>query len=234
MDLLLGLGIICLTLGLLVAALLAAYFELLKRNALLEKKELKIEAEKNEKILEIIEKAQKDYLAIISQANKRAREIVKNAVSIKKDSENSLEKALEEFEKEQEALLQKTSQEVFEKYKIKLDEVNDKNINIVSNTSKGIEEYANKQVTEYKEIIEKETLTSQKILEQKTEEEYKKIEEELKAYKEEKLKRIEENLYRIVKEVTETAIGRGLNLEDRENLVMEALEEAKKSEKFNE
>ena len=234
MDLILGLALLCLTLGLLVAALLAAYFELLQRNASLEKKELRIEAEKNKKTLEVIEKAQKDYLAIISQANRKAREIVKNAVSIKKASEKDLEKALEEFEKEQESLLQKTSQDVFEKYQIKLNEVNDNDIKIVGNVSKSIEEYTDKQVTEYKDIIEKETIASQKILEQKTEDEYRKMEEELKAYKEEKLKSIEENLYRIVKEVTEAAIGRGLNLENRENLVMDAFEEAKKSEKFNE
>ena len=233
MDLILGLALLCLTLGLLVAVLLAAYFELLQRNASLEKKELKIEAEKNKKTLEVIEKAQKDYLAIITEANKKARAIVKNAVSIKKSSEGELEKTLENFEREQEALLQKTAEDLFEKYKIKLNEGNDKDVKILNNTSKDIEKYSEKQVAEYKEIIEKETATSQKLLEQKTADEYKKIEEELKAFRQEKMKNIEENLHRIVKEVTETAIGKGLTLDDRENLVMEALEEAKKSGKFN-
>lgn len=234
MDLILGLGIICLSLGVLVAALLAAYFELLKRNSLLEKNALGIEAERNNKMFEVIEKAKENYLAIITEANKKARAIVKNAISIKKSSEGELEKTLENFEREQEALLQKTAEDLFERYKIKLNEGNDKDVKILNNTSKDIEKYNEKQVAEYKEIIEKETTASQKILEQKTAEEYKKIEEELKAFRQEKMRNIEENLHRIVKKVTETAIGKGLNIEDRENLVMEALDEAKKSGKFNE
>ncbi len=232
MDLFLGLGIICLSLGILVAVLLAAYFELLKRNAFLEKKELKIEAERNKKMLEAIEKARQDYLAIITSANKKAKEIVKNAVSIKKSSEKELEETLEKFEKEQEALLQKTSEDLLGKYNIKINDNQD--IKISSNVSKDIEEYSDKQITEYKEIIEKETTASQKIIEQKTAEEYKKIEEELKAFKQEKMKNIEENLHRIIKEVTETAIGKGLSFEDKESLITKALDEAKKSGKFNE
>ena len=233
MSFVFGLSIITFTLGLLVIALLAAYFELLRRNSFLEKKELGIEAERNKKMLEVIEKAGQDYLTIITNANKKARAIIKNAVSIKKSSEGELEKTLEDFEREQEALLQKTAEDLFEKYKIKLNEGNDKDIKILNIASKDIEKYSEKQVAEYKEIIEKETATSQKLLEQKTADEYKKIEEELKAFRQEKLKNIEENLHRIVKEVTETAIGKGLTLDDRENLVMEALEEAKKSGKFN-
>lgn len=232
MNLFLGFEIIFLCLGLFLAALLVICFKLWKRNTFLEKKELKIEAERNKKMLEVIQKAGQDYLVIITNANKKAKEIVRNALSIKKSSEKDLEKTLEEFEKEQEALIQKTSEDLFEKYNIKVDDNQD--IKVSSNISKDIETYSDIQISEYKEIIEKETLESQKIIEQKTADEYQKIEEELNTFKKEKMKNIEENLHRIIKEVTEAAIGKSLNLEDKEDLIKKALEEAKKSGKFNE
>ena len=57
---------------------------------------------------------------------------------------------------------------------------------------------------------------------------YKKMEEEIEAYKKERLQRVDEKIFEILKEVSSKAIGKSLSLEDHEDVVIKALEDAKR------
>jgi len=57
---------------------------------------------------------------------------------------------------------------------------------------------------------------------------YKKMEDEIEAYKAERLKRVDETIFEILKDVSAKAIGKTLSLEDHEDVVVKALEDAKK------
>ena len=57
---------------------------------------------------------------------------------------------------------------------------------------------------------------------------YKKMEEEIGAYKKERLKRVDEKIFEILKEASAKAIGKSLSLEDHEDVVIKALEDAKR------
>lgn len=57
---------------------------------------------------------------------------------------------------------------------------------------------------------------------------YKKMEDEILVYKIERLKRVDEKIFEILKDASAKAIGKSLSLEDHEDVVIKALEDAKK------
>ena len=57
---------------------------------------------------------------------------------------------------------------------------------------------------------------------------YKKMEEEIAIYKAERLKRVDEKIIEILKDASAKAIGKSLSLEDHEDVVIKALEDAKR------
>ncbi len=85
------------------------------------------------------------------------------------------------------------------------------------------------EVKEFADTLHKETIESQQIVEQKVQEEYKKVEGEIKQYKDEQMAKIEESIYDILHDVSHKVMGKALSLKDHEALVLEALEEAKRS-----
>ncbi len=191
--------------------------------------EEKIEEEKNKTVLDEIEK---DYSKIIESANKKGKEIITKAFSVKKDSEEELKNALEEFDKYQKEILEKTSTDIIAKYKLK---PNNNNINTSINVSEDIEEYRENDIDPFKRIIKEETIVSQAIIEEKAKNEYERIESELNEYKNEKLNEIDENIYQLVKKIVSIAIKNSISIKDNEKMVMEALEKEKmKGEIFNE
>lgn len=211
--------------------LLISYRNLFKKYTSLLKQmhEEKIEEEKNKTVLDEIEK---DYSKIIESANKKGKEIITKAFSVKKDSEEELKNALEEFDKYQKEILEKTSTDIIAKYKLK---PNNNNINTSINVSEDIEEYRENDIDPFKRIIKEETIVSQAIIEEKAKNEYERIESELNEYKNEKLNEIDENIYQLVKKIVSIAIKNSISIKDNEKMVMEALEKEKmKGEIFNE
>ena len=216
-----------------IIGLLVAYAKLFGEFEKLSKKEIAEEKKLDDKTSKILEKAQSEYAQVIAEANKKAREILKSAVTVKKGSDKKLEKALEEFEKSQEEAITQAAKQVLNRYKIKMDEVSSKDINTIGNISKDIEKYTSAQVQDYKNIIEEETFASQKALGKKIDEEYKQTENELNDYKRNKLKAIDENIYRIVQETVKLTLEMSLTAKDGEDLVIEALEKAKQEGKLD-
>jgi hypothetical protein len=54
------------------------------------------------------------------------------------------------------------------------------------------------------------------------------MEEELAVYKAERMKKVDEKIFEILRDVAAKAIGKALSLEDHEDIVVKALEDAKK------
>jgi hypothetical protein len=54
------------------------------------------------------------------------------------------------------------------------------------------------------------------------------MEKELEVYKAERLKKVDEKIFEILKDASTKAIGKSLSLEDHEDVVIKALEDAKR------
>ena len=227
LQLYLGLIFILITFILGIGALVFIYFQLLKKCYFLERQIIEKEEAVNKQTIEILEKAQEEYGKTISEATQRAKEIVQKANQVKKLTEKSLVEALEELDIEQQALIEKTSQDILKKYRLKVNEAKIDTINQHNNVSNTLARYSQNTVDDYKTVFKKETVASQKSLEKRFDEEYKLLEEKLKAYEAEKLKVLDLKIIGVINDVVKTTIGKVISAEDHKDLIIQALENAK-------
>ena len=228
----LGLTVTLSVFALITAILAIAYSRLFKKYTSLKQEQLDKEAEINKKTAEILEKAESDYTKITSDANQRAREIIAKAKLVKKNTEKSLLQTFKELDKEQKKMIKKTTHDIFKKYHLNIKDENIDNINIQNNISKDIETYSKNRIEEYKNSTLRETAMSQNALEEKIEEEYETIENKLKNQKAKKLKEIDNNIHEIIRETAKATLGKIISTKDHKDLIIEALEKAKKERKI--
>lgn len=220
-------------LGIALIVVAFLYLKTLKKLDRLHKREVKLEEETHKKALLLIQNSRGKAYEIIQDANKKAFEILKNAASVTDKSKSVLEKELEEVYKKQVEDLGITSNELLDDYQKLLQDAKKDSLNMVKNISKSIEMSALSEVQDFKEVLRQETLASQKVVAEKIEQEYNQIEEDVKEYKAQKLKEVEDSIYSLLKRVSEETIGKSLNLEQHEELVLEALEKAKRELKLS-
>lgn len=193
----------------------------------LQKEEDHLKSQIHKKGNALLEEARSTSNQIITDANLKAQTIISSAHAFNNDSKIALDKKLEDVVKNQAESLEKASAELTKKYQKSFEELKEENINMLKKTSKDIEQSALNEVFDFKEILEKETLTAQKIIEQKIEDQYAKVQNEIQTYKTEKLVKIDELIYKIIQQVCEKVIGKTLSIRDHQDLVIEALSEAK-------
>lgn len=197
----------------------------------------KIEATEQEKILlhtgitqkaqSILSEAHANNLAIISNANRKAQEILSQASQSKSNSSEALDQKLNQLVVLQEQTLQKVSGDFLKAYHQSLIDIGQEDINQLKNMSKTIESDVKKEIDEFANAMEKETVDIQEEVKQKIENEYQKVQGEIQAYKEDEMKKIEASVYPLLQRVTELTLGKSLSVDDQTALVIKALEEAK-------
>ncbi|HVZ67679.1 MAG TPA: hypothetical protein VG917_05480 [Patescibacteria group bacterium] len=173
-------------------------------------------------------KAQEDYAEIISAADQKAEEIVKQTSKITSDSNTAFEKTIETLLKNQYDELNKKASEIEKGYEKEMQEANENNIKVFSNITKEVLDYTNSQFAEYKKTLEAMTIDARKLAETKANEEFKKMEADIEAYKKERIEKIDNNIFNLLLSVSKIAIGKSLTVNDQKNLILEALEQAKK------
>lgn len=166
--------------------------------------------------IHLLEDARISAFEILEQANKRAEDIL---------SQTHLDKQL--LAQEQIESLKKVSLEFTNNYQRALDEIKKEHIDMFKNISQDIEKDAMSEISDFKEIIKKESFASQKIVGKKIEEEYQDLEKQLKDYKEKKLAEINDSVYKILSLVSKQVLGKTLSFDQHEELIIKALEEAK-------
>lgn len=182
----------------------------------------------NEKETDLLEDARRKGAEIIESASLKGQSIISSSESISENSKNLLTSSTNQLVKDQSALFEKTSQGFLEEYKKMLDAIKNTTLELSTKASKDIEMDTIKELKDYDSILAKETFEGQKIVEQKIEEEFSQTQKQVNEYKTQMLKKIENDIYEILKNVTKEALGKALPLADHEQLILEALEKAKK------
>lgn len=97
----------------------------------------------------------------------------------------------------------------------------------VNKMRKAVESSSEEQLKDFKEIMKQETYASQKKLEEKIEQDYESTQKELESYKQNEMKKVDESVYKIVYRVSELVLGKGLSLQEHQQIILEALDKAK-------
>src|SRR3989338_10710321 len=92
-----------------------------------------------------------------------------------------------------------------------LEDLYKENVNLFKNISKDIQEKAGSEIKDFRDILEKETLESQKIVGEKIESRYQEVQKEIENYRSTELLKVREDIYKIVENTIELAIGKSLD-----------------------
>ena len=177
---------------------------------------------------EIEEKAQKDYQGILQTANKKAQEILFQATQIKHESALGLQNATDGMIQNQTEALKQVSDILSKKHEEEINRINEENIKILINIYKDIEESAKTDFANYKKIIQQQTFEAEKIAQDRIRKEYEKLESEIQDLKQKKLQELNDNIYNFLSKISKEVIGKSLNMTEHEDLVVKALDKAKK------
>ena len=186
-----------------------------KHNFLLKEKEhLKLQQHKKE-------------VEILEEARQKAVKIIADAHFAHDNAQNEFQEQLKTLSLNKIKDFEKASIDLFRVYKQELEDLKLNTVKIVNNITKDIENNTIQELKDFKEIIKKETYASQKIVEQKIEQQYAETEQEIEAYKEDRIKKVEDEIYNILQNVAKVVLGKAISLQDHEQLVIDALNKAK-------
>jgi hypothetical protein len=185
-----------------------------------------------EKPTKLLESAHEKAQEIISQANAHANEILASSKAYENTSNVALKEKLDQLEKDQAAVFASASQEMKTAYQDLLSQIQEQDMNTLKSMTKDIQEDVLADFKEFRETLEKETINSEKVVKEKIDEEYLVIEKELQDYKRQKYQKIDEDIYKILYRVSEMVLSQGITFDTHKQLVLEALETAKKEQVF--
>lgn len=176
---------------------------------------------------EIEEEAHRKAGVILQEAREKATKIIEDITFSQDQIKSSFEEHLKEALAKSAGRLEAISEEFLKSYQNTLTNLRDTNIKIISNISKDIVYSTRLELEDFKEILKKQTIDSQKIVEEKIEQDYQTAGKAVETYKTERLKKLDSEIYKIIQNVSYEILGKTLSLQDHEQLVIDALETAR-------
>lgn len=147
--------------------------------------------------------------------------------------ENQFKQLLEELISKNKEMIQKTSANLVSYYQ---DTVTTMTLNYNQNTEK-LMQLLDEELKHRVEKLDKASIEqieeSKKEVNAQIKKDLDKLNQELKKYGDEKFKQIDDKIYEIVSETAKNSVGKVINLTDHQELVMTALEQAKKDKFFS-
>ena len=191
-----------------------------------------LKAQLAENPVKLLDKAHEQSMDIIGQANQHANEILAATKNYEITTNDEMKDKMTLLEKEQADIFAKASNEMKTAYQNMLSQIQEEDINSLKTMTKEIQSDVLADFKEFREDLEKETINSEKIVKEKIDEEYLAIEKELDDYKKQKYQKIDEDIYKILYRVSEIVLSQGITFDKHKQLVIEALETAKKEQVF--
>lgn len=179
---------------------------------------------------EEIEKTAEAALGKIEEMQKKSLEVIQETQKALEESRKEIDSAREAVLKNQVRALEKTASDFMTSYREALMQVEEHNLDGLKEIIAEITKITTAHIGDFKEVLQQETIAAQKIVEERIEEEYKTMQEEVSAYKTLQLKRVDDSMYRILHAVSKEVFQKILPVEEHEQLVIEALKEARKEE----
>lgn len=186
----------------------------------------------SEKPVKLLEQAHESAQQIIDKANKDAADILASSKTYEDTSSKELKSKLAELEQQQAAVFTKASNDMKVAYQNMITQIQEQDVNTLKTMTKDIESDVVADFKEFRDVLEKETINSEKVVKEKIDEEYLNIEKSLEEYKKQKYQKIDEDIYKILYRVSEMVLNQGISYDKHKELVIEALETAKKEQVF--
>lgn len=195
-----------------------------------EKKEVNEKAYK--KALQLIEDSQVQALSTIKESNKKAQEIIKSTQTLSDSTKEELQQKIETETAKQIEEIEKNAHEMYMVYHTALEKETDRNLGMLHKMLKDMETEAVHELDDFKKAVKDETVNSEKIVQDKINKDYEEVRSELDLYRDDKYKEIDKDINTILYKVSTEVLGKALDLETHQQLVLDSLEQAKKDALF--
>lgn len=214
-----------------LALLLALSFALSKlRKQQGEKPEIPEEDYKNS--LGVIEDAQKQANAIVEKAVESAKNILFETEYVKQDISKEIQDSLQKVADETLKMVQGRSTESEEEFRTVINDIKSEFSKEASSKLEAIQKIAIDETEDFKQMLRRETIGSQMFVGEKINQDFQAALSELNDYKKIRMQEIDLDIQEIVRNVVKDVLETTMTLPIQEQLVVDALEKAKKEEVF--
>lgn len=176
----------------------------------------------------VLEDARKQAMIIVQRAQEKAQAILSETKQFQLDAKRILETEMKDVASTQSAEIQKASNELIKNYELSLSKVKEDDINMFKTMTQSIQKDMEKEMLEFKTTLEKETVSSKQSIEKKLQDQYTQVGTEIEEYKKQQIQKVDSHILALIEKATLLAIAKSLSLQDHQDLVLEALQEAKK------
>lgn len=191
------------------------------------------EEETNTKMLEgLLREAQKKSQDIASEAVANAQAIIVDKKKFDETLDKQTTSLMSESANEAKTLLEQKITALLTSYQTTIAEQQKQHINLLQSINKDIQEKALKQTNEALSSISQRVIELGNQKREYMEKEMAAIQSQLDQYKKEQLSKIESNIYEILARASESVIGQAVNLDLHQELIIKALEQAKREGVF--
>lgn len=164
---------------------------------------------------------------ILDEASASSTQIIGSGHELNNHLSQALDLQLSKLVAREQKSFEATTKQLLEEYAKQLSTVKTENINVAQKMSKDIETAIDTLLHEFKTLLDKEALSTQQLLGNRVEKEFADADQTLKQYKELQMKKVDESIYPVLAYVSKQVIGKTLPLDQHEQLVIAAIEEAK-------
>ena len=167
-------------------------------------------------------------IKMIDEANNKALDIISKATLSTDTVSETFKQEMSHTSSVQVKEFKKATSDFTKTYLQVLQDLKVKNIEAFQNVSKDIEVNTTKEITNFKESMEKLTVLSQDEVKKKIDTDYALLKKELEDYKNQELQKVESGIYELLENVSKLVLGKALSLSEHEELIEKSLKEAKK------
>lgn len=197
-----------------------------------EKLNNELQTQLSENPIKLLAQAHEKAQELINQANKQASDILASSKTYEDNSNQTLKNKLTELEKQQADVFTKASDDMKIAYQNMITQIQEQDINTLKSMTKDIQSDILADFKEFRDDLEKDTIKSEKVVKEKINDEYLTVQKDLDDYKKQKYQELDNDIYKILYRVSEMVLNQGISYDKHKELVIEALETAKKEQVF--
>ena len=186
----------------------------------------------HEKAQAFVESARKESLHIVNEANKKAEELLRQTQVVKEQIETGLAQEIRQFSEKERVRVGQVSTQLIEAYRAMVESTRQENGAAVADTAKEMANIAQKSLKEFEQYLKDQTTRYEGTLKEQVQLGFMSAQKDISDYKRESLRKVEDVIYRILNLVAKSVLGHALSLEDQQDLVIHALNEAKQQAFF--
>lgn len=180
-----------------------------------------------EKAETLLENARKESLRLVDEAGKKAGEMLAQTQAAKETLETQLARALQEFSQKETERVGHIAEDLITAYRAIIESSKQQYGDVADVMAKEMTSNAQRSIKEFAEFLKDQTTRYEGTLKQQAQEGFMLAQKEISDYKRESLRHVEDAIYRILNLVAKSVLGKVLSLEDQQDLIINALNEAK-------